>query len=71
MAGGILTLTCKSGFLFNPQPPGSPGLFSNPRYKCEGNKWKSQDDLKSILTKAPDCMGKSNFFRKKGYLGYV
>jgi len=55
--GLFLLLRCISGYFFNPNPPGSPGLFQNPSYRCLNNKWVSQQDSKSILIKPPDCMG--------------
>lgn len=54
--GLFLQLTCKSGFFFNPSPPGLPGIFQNPFYRCINNQWVSQNDFKSVLRKAPDCM---------------
>ena len=57
--GLFLQLTCKSGFFFNPSPSGLPGIFQNPFYRCINNQWVSQNDFKSVLRKAPDCMGKS------------
>jgi len=54
--GLFLQLRCNPGYFFNPSPPGLPGLFQNPYYRCMGNKWVSQNDRVSILTKPPDCM---------------
>ena len=55
----LLQLRCNQGYFFNPYPAGLPGLFQNPSYRCIDNKWVSQNDLVSILHKAPDCMSKS------------
>ena len=57
--GLFLQLRCKIGYFFNPSPPGLPGVFQNPFYRCMGNKWVSGNDRVSILTRAPDCMGKN------------
>ena len=56
--GFFLQLRCNSGYFFNPSPPGLPGKFQFAFYRCMGNKWVSQNDRKSILTVAPDCMRK-------------
>ena len=60
--GIFLLLRCNSGYFFNPNPPGLPGHFENPSYRCLNNKWVSQKDFKSILIKPPDCMGKNELF---------
>lgn len=55
--GVFLQLRCKMGYFFNPSPPGLPSIFQNPFYRCINNKWVSQNDRVSILTRSPDCMG--------------
>ena len=59
LSGSSIQLKCNSGFVFNPSPPGSPGLLQYPSYQCQGNKWVSQNDQVSVLTKPLDCMGKN------------
>lgn len=56
--GLFLQLRCNTDYFFNPYPPGLPGLFQNPFYRCIDNKWVSQNDFVSILHQAPDCMSK-------------
>ena len=57
--GLLLQLTCEKDHFFNPYPAGLPALFEYPFYRCIDNKWVSQNDLVSILYKAPDCMSES------------
>ena len=68
--GLFLQLRCNKGYFFNPSPPGLAGLLGNPSYMCRDNKWVSRNDFKSILTKAPDCMGKNALLHAccKGFL---
>ena len=56
--GWFLQMRCNSGYFFNPPPLGLSGLFQNPLYRCIDNKWVSQSDKVSVLTKPPDCVGK-------------
>ncbi|XP_022792631.1 uncharacterized protein LOC111331727 [Stylophora pistillata] len=53
--GAFIKLRCDPGFLLNPTPPGSPGLLEHPSYDCRGNRWISQHDGESELTKHVDC----------------
>lgn len=57
--GLFLQLTCNSDYFFNPQPPGYTGLFINPSYRCEDNKWVSMNSEEAVLSGKLDCMSKS------------
>ncbi|XP_058970157.2 uncharacterized protein [Pocillopora verrucosa] len=63
--GLFLQLRCNTDYFFNPYPPGLPGLFQNPFYRCIDNKWVSQNDFVSILHQAPDCMKYVNYEQGK------
>ena len=56
--GLFLQLTCNSDYFFNPQPPGYTGLFINPSYRCEDNKWVSMNSEEAVLSGKLDCMSK-------------
>ena len=57
--GTFLQLSCDQGYFFNPQPPGYTGLFINPSYRCEDNKWMSFATPKAELPGGKlDCMSK-------------
>ncbi|XP_068704567.1 uncharacterized protein [Montipora foliosa] len=54
--GIFLQLRCNQGYFFNPQPPGYTGLFVNPSYLCENNKWLSRSLERAVLSGSLDCM---------------
>ena len=65
--GWFLQLKCNPGYFFNPPPSGSCGLFQNHVYRCLGNRWVAQSDGVSVLTKAPDCVGKYDTILELNY----
>ena len=59
--GFFLQLRCNSGYFFNPQPPGYTGLFVNPSYRCQDNKWTAMFSPNAVLSGKLDCMSKLLF----------
>ena len=59
--GFFLQLRCNSGYFFNPQPPGYTGLFVNPSYRCQDNKWTAMFSPNPVLSGKLDCMSKLLF----------